>query len=128
MKRFIIISTLIIFAGLSILCLVLKQNSSLAENAAIDQINFCGTQAFYEENHAEGKKIFNTNCAACHRLDRKMIGPALRNIATTYDSMNLSNYIRGKKHTIEDKGYGLDCIIFPQLSDEDIMDLLSYTN
>ena len=27
-----------------------------------------------------GKQLFNQNCAACHALDRKMTGPALRNV------------------------------------------------
>ena len=29
-----------------------------------------------------GKALFNTNCASCHKLDRKMTGPALRNVET----------------------------------------------
>lgn len=28
-----------------------------------------------------GKKLFNSNCAACHRLNKKLIGPALANIS-----------------------------------------------
>ncbi len=28
----------------------------------------------------KGKTLFNQNCAACHALDRKMTGPALRNV------------------------------------------------
>jgi cytochrome c2 len=28
---------------------------------------------------AKGKTLFNTNCAACHQLDKKMTGPPLRN-------------------------------------------------
>ena len=27
---------------------------------------------------AKGKSLFNANCAACHQLDKKMTGPALR--------------------------------------------------
>ena len=30
---------------------------------------------------ATGKKIFNANCASCHKLDKKLIGPALGGIA-----------------------------------------------
>ena len=29
-----------------------------------------------------GKALFNTNCAACHSLDKKMVGPALRHVET----------------------------------------------
>ena len=30
---------------------------------------------------ANGKKLYNTNCAACHKLDKKLIGPPLGGIA-----------------------------------------------
>ena len=34
---------------------------------------------FPQEGDIEaGKQLFNTNCASCHKLDRKMTGPALR--------------------------------------------------
>ena len=33
-----------------------------------------------EGDIAAGKQLFNTNCASCHKLDRKMTGPALRNV------------------------------------------------
>ena len=31
---------------------------------------------------AKGKSLFNANCAACHQLDKKMTGPALRYVET----------------------------------------------
>ena len=38
----------------------------------------------------KGKQLYNTNCAACHRLDQKMTGPALRNVeARLYDEEGL---------------------------------------
>ena len=33
-----------------------------------------------EGDPAKGKSLFNANCAACHKLDKKMTGPALRNV------------------------------------------------
>ena len=35
-----------------------------------------------EGDPAKGKSLFNANCAACHQLDKKMTGPALRNVET----------------------------------------------
>jgi cytochrome c2 len=29
----------------------------------------------------KGKELFNSNCAACHNLDKKMTGPALRGVS-----------------------------------------------
>ena len=31
-----------------------------------------------EADPVKGKSLFNANCAACHQLDKKMTGPALR--------------------------------------------------
>ena len=128
MKRFIVISTLIIIAGLSILFLALKTPEPLP-GCGVKDIQFvCGNSYVSSETSTEGKKIFNTNCASCHHLDKNMTGPALRSITQKYDSINLVNYIQGKKHNIEHKGYNANCINFPQLTDEDISNLLSYTN
>ena len=33
-----------------------------------------------EADLVAGKSLFNTNCAACHKLDKKMTGPALRHV------------------------------------------------
>ena len=33
-----------------------------------------------EGDPAKGKSLFNANCAACHQLDKKMTGPALRHV------------------------------------------------
>ncbi|MFT5847713.1 MAG: hypothetical protein ACJARX_000557 [Psychroserpens sp.] len=57
-----------------------------------------------------------------------MTRPDLRDIAQKYDSINLSNYIRGHKHTIENKGYNLPCVKSPHLIDNDIYSILYYTN
>ncbi len=42
---------------------------------------------------AEGKKIFNTKCFACHRLDTKLVGPALRPIVKKLPPVYLMNYL-----------------------------------
>ena len=50
---------------------------------------FCGTATTdRSENATSGKKIFNTNCAACHTLDRIMTGPPLRNVLNRLDHPN----------------------------------------
>ncbi len=60
---------------------------------AFDQINMqqpgcatfipppiCGTQSFLSEKATEGRALFNANCAACHKLDKKMTDPSLRGL------------------------------------------------
>ena len=60
-------------------------------------VPFCGTQAFITKDLAKGKEIFNSNCAACHKLDAKSTGPALRNI----DSLVFVKWMLIKKHKID---------------------------
>ena len=43
-------------------------------------LTFSTTVLAQEGDPAKGKTLFNTNCAACHKLDKKMTGPALRNV------------------------------------------------
>ena len=32
-----------------------------------------------------GEALYKSNCAACHKLDKKGVGPALRNVAEKYE-------------------------------------------
>ena len=45
----------------------------------------------------KGKALFNSNCAACHKLDAKSTGPALRNI----DSLVFVKWMIDKNHKID---------------------------
>ena len=40
------------------------------------------TAVLAQDDPAKGKSLFNANCASCHKLDKKMTGPALRNVET----------------------------------------------
>lgn len=33
-----------------------------------------------EGDAANGKSLFNANCASCHKLDKKLVGPALGDV------------------------------------------------
>ncbi|MFD0837158.1 c-type cytochrome [Mariniflexile aquimaris] len=92
---------------------------------------------------AKGKTLFNANCAACHQLDKKMTGPALRNVeARLADEQGLDKawiyaWIRNSAGVIKsgdayaNKVYneygGAAMTAFPQLSDEDLDNILAYT-
>ncbi|NJX16092.1 c-type cytochrome [Tamlana crocina] len=92
---------------------------------------------------AKGKALFNANCAACHKLDKKMTGPALRNVeARLSDEQGLDRdwihaWIRNSSAVIKsgdayankiyDEYGGAAMTAFPQLSDEDINNILAYT-
>lgn len=76
----------------------------------------------------EGKRVFNTNCAACHQLDRAMTGPALRDIGKVHDTITIVKFLHGEKTTIDNPKFNNNCIKFPQLSTEEIRQILEYTD
>ena len=91
----------------------------------------------------KGKALFNSNCAACHKLDKKMTGPALRGVEDRlYNGEGLDqewmySWIRNSASLIKsgdeyaNKIYaeynGSAMTAFPQLSDSDIDNILAYT-
>lgn len=102
------------------------------------------TSLFAQEGDpVKGKTLFNTNCAACHKLDAKMTGPALRNVEQRLsdeqglDRAWLTAWIRNSAGLIKSGDAYANKIFneynksamtaFPQLSDQDISDILAYT-
>lgn len=96
-----------------------------------------------EGDPATGKSLFNANCAACHQLDKKMTGPALRNVETRLsndqglDRAWIYAWIRNSAGVIKsgdayankvfNENGGTAMTAFPQLSDQDIDNILAYT-
>lgn len=95
-----------------------------------------------EGDPAKGKALFNANCAACHKLDKPMTGPALRNIETLLtekgkDRQWIYNWIHNSSGVIKSgDAYAVALFeewnktamtAFPQLSNEDIDNILAYT-
>ena len=86
----------------------------------------------------KGKELFNANCAACHKLDAKATGPALRGVAAKYDTAWLYKWIRNSSELIKSgdpqaikiyEEYNKSVMsAFPQLSDGDIDNILAYTS
>lgn len=104
---------------------------------------FCTPLQAQEADPTKGKSLFNANCAACHQLDKKMTGPALRYVETRLsedeglDRDWLNAWIRNSAAVIKsgdayaNKIYneynGAAMTAFPQLSDQDISNILAYT-
>ena len=90
------------------------------------------------QDPANGKTLFNANCAACHNLDKPMTGPALRGVVEKYngDKEWLYKWIRNNSELIKSGDERANKIfneynqsvmtLFPQLTDENIEDLLAY--
>ena len=95
-----------------------------------------------EGDPAKGKALFNANCAACHKLDKDMTGPALRNVEARLEEEGLdrawiSAWISNSSAVIKSGDAYANKIFaewgntpmtpFPQLEDQDISDILAYT-
>ena len=50
---------------------------------------------------AEGQKIFESKCAACHKLDEKYVGPAQRNVLRRVTPEFLMNMVLNPEENIE---------------------------
>ncbi len=85
-----------------------------------------------------GKALFNSYCAACHKLDAKMTGPALRNVADRHDKEWLYKWIKNSSAFIKTgdaaavkiyEEYNKSVMTaFPQLSNADIDNIIAYTS
>lgn len=124
--------------------LVFAQDSPLSEDESVVQETVQGAQESNVEaeagsgDAAEGKALFNTLCAACHKLDGNSIGPPLRGVAERRDTEWLHSWIRNSSAMIA-AGDELAVELyneynqvamppFPQLSDADIDNILAYTS
>lgn len=104
---------------------------------------FSSSLSAQEGDAAAGKSLFNANCASCHKLNKKMTGPALANVETRLaeeeglDREWLYKWIKNSAGMIKagdayaNKIYkeynGTAMTAFPQLSNADIDNILAYT-
>ena len=85
-----------------------------------------------------GKKLFNANCAACHKLNKRAVGPALKGVSAKYDKEWLYSWIKNSTAMVKsgdaqavaiyEEYNGSVMTSFPQLSNEDIDNILAYTD
>ncbi len=91
----------------------------------------------FEGDAKNGKKLFKSNCASCHKLDKKLVGPALTGVTDKYSEEWLTKWIRNNAElrasgdedaiAIFEEYNGSVMSAFPMLSDQDIFDILQYT-
>jgi mono/diheme cytochrome c family protein len=95
------------------------------------------TVSAFEGDASNGKKLFKSNCASCHKLDKKLVGPALTGVTDKYSEEWLLSWIRNNAElrasgdedaiAIFEEYNGSVMSAFPALSDQDIFDILQYT-
>lgn len=94
--------------------------------------------ATYAQDVAKGKELFNSNCAACHKLDKDATGPALRGVADRREKEWIHKWVHNSAELI--KSGDKDAVklfndwnkvpmtAFPSLSDEDIDNIIAYVS
>ena len=85
-----------------------------------------------------GKKLFNANCAACHKVNKKAVGPALKGVSSKYEKEWLYSWIKNSSAMIkagDDQAVAIweeynksAMTAFPQLSTVDIDNIIAYTD
>lgn len=85
-----------------------------------------------------GKKLFNANCAACHKLNKRAVGPALKGVSAKYDREWLYSWIKNSTAMVKsgdaqavaiyEEYNGSVMTSFPQLSTTDIDNIIAYTD
>lgn len=85
-----------------------------------------------------GKELFKSNCASCHKLNGKAVGPALAGVTDKYEREWLYPWIKNSAAMIASGDPRAVAIYneynqtnmnsFPLLTDEDIEAILAYTD
>ena len=78
----------------------------LRNNLLIFFVVFCGISSGQESDSSSndplaGKKLFNANCAACHKLNKKAVGPALKGVSAKYEKEWLYSWIKNSSAMIK---------------------------
>ncbi len=107
--------------------------------SSLTLILFFSMQVIAQNGDAtKGKGLFNANCAACHKLDKKSIGPALKGISEKRSKEWLHSWIKDNNAlrasgdadaiAIYEEFNKMPMIAYPQFSAQDIDDILAYTD
>jgi len=85
-----------------------------------------------------GKALFNSNCAACHKLDAKSTGPALRGVKDRHEMSWIYDWVHNSSAMIKagdaaavklfNENNKSVMTSFPQLSTTDIDNIIAYTS
>ena len=83
-----------------------------------------------------GEKIFEANCKSCHRINQKLIGPALAGVLERRDSLWVISMIRNSAQLIASgdptavklfhEYNGIQMTSFTSFSEEELRSLLEY--
>lgn len=81
---------------------VIGKSKEVADFTQKEDVWFCGTSN-YGPGEFSKNMIFEGNCKTCHRIAKKLVGPALRNVMLRRDSLWVVKFIRNGQKM---KAYG----------------------
>jgi mono/diheme cytochrome c family protein len=112
--------------------------TSFAQDAAAAAPDAAAPAAATGGDPVKGKELFNANCAACHKLDAKSTGPALRGVAEKHEKAWLYKWIHNSSEMIKSGDAAAVKLFeennksvmtsFPQLAVADIDNIIAYTS
>lgn len=89
----------------------------------------------WSQDVENGATLFRTNCKACHSIDQKLVGPALKDVHLRRDSAWIYSFIKNSQDVIAN-GDSIGMALFMEfnqipmpnqlLNDQEIGDVLSY--
>ncbi len=130
------ISKILIFSLAAMLTISLSSKAQVAATAPTPAAT--ETTSSSSGDAVKGKELFNTNCAACHSLDKKMTGPALRGVSAKYDKEWIYKWVHNSSELIKsgdakavkvfEENNKSVMTAFPQLSTQDIDNIIAYTD
>jgi len=82
-----------------------SQLSRLVVNSLVFLLLFSLNLSAQEANVANGEKLFKSTCAACHRLDKKLVGPALKGITEKREQEWLISWIKDSPGMISNSSF-----------------------
>jgi mono/diheme cytochrome c family protein len=116
----------------------LAQGAAPAATAAPVAVTSAAPAAAQSGDPIKGKALFNANCAACHKLDAKATGPALRGVIARHAKPWFYKWIHNSADLIKSgdpdavklfaENNKVPMSAFPQLSEADIDNILAYTS
>ena len=112
--------------------------TSFAQDAAPAATDAAAAAPATGGDPVKGKELFNANCAACHKLDAKATGPALRGVAGKYEMSWIYKWVHNSSDLIKsgdaaavkvfEENNKTVMTAFPQLSEGDIDNIIAYTS
>lgn len=99
MKSTLVFGSLVLFFACSDGQESQTQNSSSAPSEAVPATP--EKEVVLSQAALNGKNLYEANCAACHYLDKKLIGPALKGANERYEEAWLIKFIKNSQAMIK---------------------------